>query len=107
MQRHLTRTPVMKASQPKPIILPSHALAVNWHSVTRVPTARPGAPIRGNLRVPWQRYGFVHHYRADCKHLPVECDLLMTMGQLDEVVTRYRASVEQRVQAVLKELKLL
>jgi hypothetical protein len=111
-QRYLTRTPVMKRSQPKSIVVGGPtgllaggaALSVNWHGVTMVPTS---AELAGNVELSWERYGYVHHYRASCKYSQSECDFLVNMAETDTVMPFYRRPLQTAVMDVMQTLRLL
>ncbi len=102
-QTYLKRTPVVQ-SQPKPVIDTKGAISINWHSVVTMPN-RYG--FSGNKMLPWERYGYVHHFRTTCKSDKSKCDVMLQTGETDEVLPKYLTELQPRVQKVLQILSLV
>lgn len=101
MQRYLRRTPILQ-SQPKSIVITDHFQTVNWHSVIMMPVG-----FEGNKFLPWQNYGYVHHYRKECKYSKEKCQDMLEKAEIDEVIPRYKYIIKERVEPVLTQLDLL
>ncbi|ELU04131.1 hypothetical protein CAPTEDRAFT_219582 [Capitella teleta] len=102
MQRNLRRSEVTR-SQPKAIINTDRAITVNWHGTVTVPSHRS---LIGNVFLPWQRYGYVHHFRRKCKHAPDKCKEMLRTHSTDDVIPRYKSRLSNAVNNVLTELEL-
>ena len=107
MQRHLKRTLVMNPAndQPKAIINTDGAVSVNWHGVINIP-ANHG--FLGNFNIPWKEYGYVHHFRNNCKikYNEQECDFMNSMTEVDESIPKL-LPVKDVVKQVLVDTKIL
>ena len=91
-------------NQPKSIITTSRSRTINFHAVVTSLEAR----YQTEVMVDWTQYGYVHHYRGACKdkfqsHV---CHDVMANTAVNDVITRYRPNITDRVVNVLDYLQL-
>ena len=102
MQRYTKRSPVMQ-SQPKAIINANGAIVINWHGSVTMPSSHG---YQGNQYLPWQRFGYVHHFRKSCKYDASKCSVIAQMTEMDDIVPKYQNIMTTRVRTLLNKLNL-
>lgn len=102
MQQHLFRSEVIK-SQPKSAVNTDRAITVNWHGSVTIPSDHG---FTGNIYLPWQKYGYVHHFRDKCKHTSDKCEELLSVKHVDDLVPMYQHQIINAMTYVSNALRL-
>ena len=102
-QRYKKRTHPMK-SQPKSIFHTGRIVTANWH--TNVYITNIGGII-GNMYLSPDEYGFLHHFRAECKYESDKCDQLANDAVLDESMSSFYKPLRNGIETSLNHLSLL
>ena len=102
-QKYRKRTHPMK-SQPKSIFHTDRIVTANWHTNVLITNIHG---VVGNMYLPSDEYGFVHHFRKICKYEKEKCEQLAKETMVDEAVISYYHGLKKAVQTTLRFLLLI